>query len=160
MIQTAKQKNIKNNLTSGELIAMTRLAQDESIVIERSDKGGKFAVLTKDQYMKMCNDHLNGPNVYRKLKTNPCNQIPKCLNRTIKAIGKARDIAPSFINSLCASHCRTQKFYCLPKTHKSVLKPWPIVSGCGGAFNRISWLVQEILKQLIEHFPAHPGNTT
>ena len=159
IIETAKQKKyIKNNLTSGERIAITKLAQDESIVIERSDKEGEFAVLSNDQYIKMCNDHLNDPTVYRKLKTNPTNQILTRMNRTIKAIGKARDIAPSFINTLCASHCKTQKFYCLPKTHKSILKPRPIVSGCGSPFDRISWLLQEIIKPLIAHVPAHLEN--
>ena len=54
---------------------------------------------------------------------------------------------------------RTQQFYALPKTHKPTLKIRPIVSACGGIFDRLGWLLQQILKPLLTCVAAHLTNT-
>ena len=54
---------------------------------------------------------------------------------------------------------RTQTFYSLPRTHKETLKIRPIVSGRGGIFDRLGWLLQFILKPIIRHVKAHVCNT-
>ena len=55
---------------------------------------------------------------------------------------------------------RTQRFYALPKTHKTELKIRPIVSACGGIHDRLGWLLQLLLKPLLRHVSAHLNNTT
>ena len=54
---------------------------------------------------------------------------------------------------------RCQGFYALPKTHKEDLKIRTIVSACGGIFDRLGWLLQTILKLLLDKVPGHLKNT-
>ena len=46
------------------------------------------------------------------------------------------------------SSARTQHSYTLAKMHKSTLKIRPIVATSGGIFDRLGWLLQQILKPL------------
>ena len=55
---------------------------------------------------------------------------------------------------------RTQRFYAIPKTHKTELKIRPIVSACRGIHDRLGWLLQLLLKPLLRHVSAHLNNTT
>ena len=55
---------------------------------------------------------------------------------------------------------RNQCFYALPKTHKETLKIRPIVSACGGIFDRLGWFLQQILKPLLTKVSAHVKNTS
>ena len=71
------------------------------------------------------------------------------------------DFPPRLIYNLqTPTTARTQRFYALPKTHKTELKIRPIVSACGGIHDRLGWLLQLLLKPLLRHVSTHLNNTT
>ena len=80
---------------------------------------------------------------------------------TLKDILTKHDFSTTFINNLqTPTTARTQHFYGLPKTHKTNLKIQPIVSACGGIFDRLGWFLQQLLKPLLSHVKAHLNSTT
>ena len=119
-------------------------------------------VVMKASHMEqLCLDHLSDTTTYVKLARDPTNSLRIKVNKTLKNILTARGFPSTFINNLqTPTTARTQRFYALPKTHKEVLKIRPIVSACGGIFDRLGWFLQQLLKPLLNHVKAHLNNTS
>ena len=152
---------IQPNLTSKERRAITDLRNEADVVITRSDKGGEMVVMRASHLERLCLDHLGDATTYKKLEKDPSNALRIQINRALKNILTKHDFHPNFIHNLqTPTSTRTQRFYALPKTHKKELKIRPIVSACGGIFDRLGWFLQTLLKPLLENVPAHLNNTS
>ena len=98
---------------------------------------------------------------HKKLTKNPTKNVRKQINNTLSDILSRCDFPPRLIYNLqTPATARSQRFYALPKTHKTELKIRPIVSACGGIHDRLGWLLQLLLKPLLRHVSAHLNNTT
>ncbi len=161
LIKNLKIEKIQPNMTSKERNSIIALRSEADITITKSDKGGEMVVMRTSQLQALCLEHLNDSTTYQRLKTNPTNEIRIKVNKSVNRILTARGFAKSLVFNLQApSSCRTQRFYALPKTHKQVLKIRPIVSACGGIFDRLGWLLQRILKPLLNSVSAHLNSTS
>ena len=97
---------------------------------------------------------------YEKLPKNSTPKLLKQVNRDLRVALLSSGLDASFANRFITPETvRTHKFYVLPKTHKSTLKTRPIVSAKGGIFDRLGWLLQNILKPLLTKLSAHISNT-
>ena len=104
-------------------------------------------------------EHLNDHLTYEKLSTDPTESLRLQVNSTLQKILTSRSYPPYFTNRFMTPATSTQRFYSLPKTHKATLKIRPIVSGRGGIFDRLGWLLQNVLKPLLKKVLAHITNT-
>ena len=130
------------------------------MTITKSDKGGEMVVMRTSHLQQLCLEHLNDTTTYEKLKKDPINSIRVMVNKNLERILTDRSFPSSLVHNLqTPSTARTQLFYALPKTHKQTLKIRPIVSACGGIFDRLGWLLQTILKPLVKQVSAHLNNT-
>ena len=151
----------KRNTTSTERRAIIALKSTPDVTITKSDKGGEMVVMRTSQLQKLCLEHLGDTTTYEKLKKDPTNSIRITINKNLERILTARGFSTSLIRNLqTPSTAKTQHFYALPKTHKKTLKIRPIVSACGGIFDRLGWLLQSILKPLLKQVSAHLNSTT
>ena len=119
-------------------------------------------VVMKSSHMdRLCMEHLNDTNTYMRLAKDTSDSLRIKINKTLKEILTERNFPTELIQNLqTPTSARCQEFYALPKTHKEDLKIRPIVSACGGIFDRLGWLLQTILKPLLDHVPAHLKNTS
>ena len=78
--------------------------------------------------------------------------------RLIKStmVGKVPD---KIVKSIIPSGSRTAELYGLPKTHKPSVPLRPIVSACGDPLDKLTWLLERIITQLLVFAPAHLSNT-
>ena len=118
-----------------------------------------FTCLTREQYISLGEQHLAHAATYTPLPTNKTQTLRMQLNKEWKSICSQRHITKRTTNKLITGRCDTQKFYFAVKTHKEGQKIRPIVSNCGGPSERISWLLQKILHQLLPHVAAYLENT-
>ena len=150
----------RTNTTRTDRNAITTLKSDEDITITKSDKGGEMVVMRDSQLRQLCLEHLNDTTTYEQLKNDPTNTIRINVNKNFNRILTDRHFPKALIRNLqTPSTAKTQHFYALPKTHKKELKIRPIVSACGGIFDRLGWFLQQILKPLLKHVAAHINNT-
>ena len=87
--------------------------------------------------------------------------IENKVNSTWKNICRQNKF-PSFVQrSFLASNTDLPRFYHLIKTHKTGpdIKIRPIVSNINGPTQRISWLLANALKPMLENVPAHLENS-
>ena len=109
---------------------------------------------------RLCEEHLADALTYKRLKTNPTNGIRLKVSKTLDEILLRRNFSYTLREKLqTPSSARTQRFYALPKMHKETLKIRPIVSACGGIFDRLGRLLQHILKPLVKNVAAHIKST-
>ena len=154
--------SIKPNITRRERTALTELRSKEDTIITKSDKGGELVVMKELHLRKLCMEHLSDSTTYKQLTKDPTNEIRLMVNKTLKGVLSRSEVPETVISRLTTnpSAARTQQFYALPKTHKEQLKVRPIVSACGGIFDRLGWLLQHLLKPLLKHVSAHLNSTT
>ena len=70
----AKQHKYKNNLLSGETIALRSLRQRTDIITKPDDKGSAMVLLSKTDYIKEADRQLNDQSYYQKLTADPTSQ--------------------------------------------------------------------------------------
>ena len=150
----------KPNISKEERKAIAQIRNDPDTTITRSDKGGELVVMKTSNLQKLCLEHLADTSTYQKLKRDSTSEIRVRVNKALDRILTSREFPPSLIAKLqTPSTARTQQFYALPKTHKVTLKIRPIISACGGIFDRLGWLLQHVLKPILKQIPAHLSNT-
>ena len=148
------------NVTKAQKNTLQELRENKETTVTRSDKGGEIVVMKNSSIENLCFEHLNDSATYKRLTKNTTNTIRLKVNKSLSRILSDRDFPKHTINRLkTPSTARTQRFYALPKTHKAVLKIRPIVSACGGIFDRLGWFLQYLLKPLLKSVPAHLNNT-
>ena len=67
----------KSNLSNMEPKKLSKLTNDETIVIKHADKGGAVVILSTGHYQSMIMQHLSDENTYKKLDS--------CIDRKIQS---------------------------------------------------------------------------
>ena len=149
------------NITAEQRSSIKELTSKNDITITRSDKGGEIVIMPTMKIHELSMEHLGDTATYHRLKKDPTQTLRLTINKTLHHTLNMRGFSPSIIQRLqTPPSAKTQRFYTLPKTHKETLKIRPIVSGRNGIFERLSWLLQLILKPLLKQVRAHISNTT
>ena len=157
----ASCRRITPNISTNAKNAILSLRNNEHITITKSDKGGEMVVMETSSLEQLCIEHLSDTTTYEKLKRNKTNAIHLKINKNLKEVLTRCQFPPGLIYNLqTPSSARSQRFYALPKTHKKELKIRPIISACGGVFDRLGWLLQTIFKPLLKQVSAHLNSTS
>ena len=173
------QNNIKTNITNAERNAIKSLSSDKTIVIKEADKGGAVVVMDATHYKEMANNILEDPFYYNKIQNSPgkINHI-----NYIRLLDKhSHCLREKELKYLKDFEIKESQFYGLPKIHKSKqimkkceavsdscihiynvndLKLRPIIAGPACLTNRLSNLLDIILKPLIKNVPSFLRDTT
>ena len=144
-----------HNHLSSDVNMLKELANDPDIVIKRSDKCKGLVVLPKSEYVQKAETITDG---YQAVMKNPTPKLEAQTKRVIKdtLTGKVPD---KIVRSVTPSGSRTAELYGLPKTHKTNVPLRPIVSSCGDPLDKLAWLLERIITQLLVFVPAHLTNT-
>ena len=117
---------------------------------------------------KLMEKHLQNGDLYR-----PCKDLTQKseneINEVWEYVAKKNRLNERSIQRLKTTHSQCPVIYLLTKTHKfpdNVLMPKlddikvrPIISGCGGPADKVSWLIQIICTPLLQYVKAHLRNT-
>ena len=169
----SENKNVKNNLTREETSAIKSLLADNSIIIKEADKGGAVVVMDTEYYRNKIKEMLSDTEFYSETDEKSDSKTRQKINKLIDEFGdelleEESDYLRNFEHS-------TSYFYGLPKIHKceeintaikeqsaeyihipkpKTLKFRPIVGGPNSATQRLSHLLDLILKPLCERVPS------
>ena len=123
---------------------MDDLRKDETIKIQRSDKGRCAVVKDTEDYIKKCKDLLGDERTYTKLVQvlNGLKEEEKISDRQHKQLHPTPETAP--------------RFYGVPKMHKPNVPLRPIVSSIG-SYNCAKHLAQ-LLRPLVGNTEHHVKN--
>ena len=151
------RKRIKPN-TTVERRALKELRSNHSIIIKPSDKCKGFVVLDRESYIEKAKAILDDPDGYEKLNKDLTKQVEKAMTQLWRDTA-ADKVPQKLIYMMIPRHSRCAEWYGLPKDHKPLVPLRPIVSACDTPCERVSWLLERILHQLLKFVPAHLVNT-
>ena len=125
----APQKTQKDNITRSERRALSNLKNNETIVINKADKGSTVVVQDKDTYIAEGLVHLNNPNMYRKLTHDLTTQTKTKISEFLDKLEKSKLMVRDMID-FCKPprEHRTSQLYFLKKIHKNPMGIRPIMS--------------------------------
>lgn len=156
------EKNMTKNLTASQREALITLKEDQSIVIQKSDKGGGIVLQDTSTYIQKIKDMLSDATCYKKLPLNPVQSYKDALNRKIHQGQDMKHLNEREAKFLANEHPVTPVLYALPKIHKSETDPpyRPIVSGINSLTEKVSEFVDYHIQPLVKTLPSFIRDTT
>lgn len=158
-----------NNLSKEEFASLSKLKNNNDIVIQSADKGGAIVVMDRSAYIREAERQLGDIKYYRKLNEPiyPFN-ITK-INDILKRIYEKGLLGLKQMHYLRADPdtCRARIFYLLPKIHKD-RNTWPypncpagrpIVSDCSSESYHVSEYIDSFIAPLSVVHPAYLKDT-
>lgn len=146
------------NLTINEGIQLNKLRKDTSLVIRGADKGSCIVIEKTSDYVKNGLEHLSDPNIYKEIPMDYTLSLVRRTNTLINNLKHFDKITRDYLAS-DEKEVRTQQLYFLKKVHKTPMSIRPIVSGCSGPTEKLSNVVDIILKKGLEVIPAYLRDT-
>ena len=144
------------NHTCAQLDALKQLAQNTNVVVKPSDKCKGLVLLNANDYVDKIESITAG---YQVAPRNPTPRLEASTKRIIHATmdGKVDERVVKAIIPQCS---RTAELYGLPKDHKPDIPLRPIVSACDDPVDKLTWLLERVVTQLLPFVPAHLKNTS
>ena len=159
IVKSYKNHNVvKSNVTQKQLKFLDGLKKDGNVVVKQSDKCKGLVIMDKTDYLKKSETILKDRSNYEVLDKNPVPKVEAESKRLFKAVTKDK-LPENIVKELTPCHSRTPVFYGLPKDHKESVPLRPVISACGGPTEKMSCLLERILKQLLKFVPTHLWDT-
>ena len=142
---------VEKNHSRQDIEALNDIRIDPSVIITRSDKCKGFVVMPKETYIAKAEKITSQ---YECVPKNPTPRLEAATKRIIsKSLGgKTPD---KFVTAIKPTSSRTAELYGLPKSHKPDTPLRPIVSACGDPLDKLTWLLERIISQLLVFVPSH-----
>ena len=144
-----------HNHTSAQRNALKQLAGNKEVVVKPSDKCKGLVLLNASDYVSKIGITTSG---YQVVPRNPTPKLEATTKRIIHDTmdGKVEDRVIKAIIPHCS---RTAELYGIPKDHKPDIPLRPIVSACDDPVDKLTWLLEKVVTQLLPYVPAHLKNT-
>ena len=170
----AQHRKVKQNLDSGEREALEELLalQDQGIIVmQPGDKNAGICIMNKDDYVKEAERQLY--DTYLDKDGHTCSYYkkvdPKEIDRQFKEVKDVvnEGLQKGYIDekmhkTLLPPKAQGSKLYLLPKVHKQFEgfpKCRPIVASSGCNTERISWFVDNIVKEKVKSLDSYIEDT-
>lgn len=160
LIKKDKEVNMNKGagyLSKNERQALTKLKNNQQIVIRSADKGGGIVVQDYTDYHFEALKILSDPDYYVKIDYDPFPAQQKTLEAMISQ-ALANGVVTKKESSFILITCPNKPFYYhLPKVHKDLKKPpgRPIISGINSCPSNLSHFVDLFLQDYVVQLPSH-----
>ena len=143
------------NYTVSQRRAITQFKQDAELILKPSDKCKGFVLMTREDYISKVSVHISE---YEPVPRNPTPKLEAKTKRLIKDTMDGK-VDKNIVQAILPQCSRTAEFYGLPKNHKPTVPLRPIVSACGDPVDKLTWLLERVINQLLPFVPAHLTST-
>jgi hypothetical protein len=158
----SKRKNL--NPVQRHILQMLRQRPDLKIVM--TDKNLGPALFTHEHYLRLCLDHLQDPQVYRRTTMPPVavtNLVRATVRRWYNSMAKRHAYDPDWKDTAIVvrdiADRRLNVFYALAKIHKPRLSIRPIVSNSGSILEGLSKWLDYQLQPYFKDLPSYLSNS-
>ena len=151
-------KITQSNVSSEQVKFLDELKKNDDVVIKQSDKCKGLVLMDKTVYLDKSQAILRDSNNYETIDKNPVAKLEAETRRLFKSVTKDK-LPEKTVKELTPCHSRTPVFYGVPKDHKETVPLRPVISACGGPTEKMSCLLERVLKQLLKFVPTHLWDT-
>ena len=147
------------NLSAQEHIALKQLAADSSITIKEADKGSGIVIMDTSKYIQEGERQLHDTSTYQPLDHDPSPQFEKELATLVNEAATNGTLTPEMATYAIPSEYKLARFYLLPKVHKKGVPGRPVVSCSGSLSERLSEIVDFLLKPFLPFVDSYLKDT-
>ena len=108
-------------MTLEQYKVMTRLKENENILIKKADKGSNVVIQNKADYKEEVLRQLSESKFYKEINKNLTSSQRKQVQEFIGELYTKKEISEQTFKFLLTGDNRTSVFYMLPKIHKNIL---------------------------------------
>jgi len=139
-----------SNLTKSEINLLFSFLTEKPFIIVSCDKNVGFAILSKEKYIYLANEHLNSNSIqYKKLDSNPLKFTCKSINDSLIDLNLKGHISDKLIKDLLIKKSKLGKFKIMPKLHKPIFGIRPIIASINHPTSVLSLLIDLILQEFV-----------
>ena len=155
MLNSFDPKN-EQNLLPDEIQALKSLRSDESIIIQKSDKGNSVVILNKITYLQRMEQLLADPSKFENVNIAPGKDYNHIWNQelrvrsTLKNLLKSKAITETTYCNLCPTGSRPGVMYGLAKVHKQLIDGFPKFRPILSAINTPTYKLAKFLVGIME----------
>jgi hypothetical protein len=152
----------KNNLSRNEHKALKELKNNTKIVIKKADKGTTTVIMNKCDKINEAQTQLNNREHYKPLEDPMVMGTSQRVNELVSQMHKNNfidDMTRKWF-SQTRNPPRIPIFYTLTKIHKPNPVGRPIISGCEGPTERLSFFVDKLLQPIAQQQRSYLKDTT
>ncbi len=153
-------KDRRKNLSRPEQAALDTLSNNDSIIIKPADKGSAVVVINKSDYITEANKLLHNTAHYRKLSSDPTQEITDSVTQAIDSMHKNNHIDEDTRDFLTPEDPKPGRFYIIPKIHKPNIPYRPIISCNGHPTENLSQFLDYHLQPVAQSVPSYIRDTT
>ena len=152
---------VEQNLTPVEGVALKALLKDDSIIIQKSDKGNSVVILDKTAYVQRMSEILRDTTKFRELKIDNGKDYNHIHNQELKISRELRKLhnkgALSDKDYAKLSPCGSSPsiLYGLSKVHKDVVDNSPKLRPILSAINTPTYNLSKYLAKILEPFTTN-----
>ena len=163
-IQLAEIKPIKpkNNLSHNEYKALTELKKNTNIVLKKADKGTTTVIMSKCDKIQDAQTQINNSQHYKPLRNLMTVETSQRVHELVAQLHQNNFIDDKTKKwfSQMRDPPRIPIFYTLTKIHKPNPVGRPIISGCEGPTERLSFFVDKLLQPIAQKQKSYLKDTT
>ena len=152
-------RQLRPNLSKGEMAAIKQLRADKDRIILTADKGVALVIMERKDYIEKAQQLLQDPNTYKTIPTDPTTKLKTRLITKLKKIKLDTGMDDITYRRMYPTGAVILKFYGLPKVHKENTPLRPIVSSIGSVSYGVAKEVARIIKPLVGSTEHHVNNS-
>ena len=152
-------RQLKPNVSKGEMAAIKQLKADKDRVILTADKGIALVILEKKDYIEKAKQLLEDTNTYITIQADPTTKLKNKLINKLKKIKLDTGLDDITYRRMYPTGAVIPKFYGLPTVHKENTPLRPIVSSNGSVSYGVAKEVARIIKPLVGATEYHVNNS-
>ena len=152
-------RQLKPNLSKGEMAAIKQLRADKDRIILTADKGVVLVIMERKDYIEKAQQLLQDPNTYQTIPTDPTTKLKSRLITKLKKIKLDSRMDDTTYRRMYPTGAVIPKFYGLPKVHKENTPLRPIVSSIGSVSYGVAKEIARIIKALVGSTEHHVNNS-
>ena len=131
-------KNSKINLSNTQLFYLKKYCKEKPFIITQCDKNIGTAIISKEDYIKISDSHLNDINTYEEIFYNPLVEAQDNIKASLRNLFNRGDISKRLCLNLFEPDAKLGSFRILPKLHKSKFGSRQLINSIRHITSRIS----------------------
>ena len=151
MIKSFSELKFKNhkNLSDEQFSFLVKFLREKPFLIISCDKNIGFALIKKELYIKLANEHLLADTTYSKLQHNPLFETVNKIKQELDNLLNKGHISNEFHKKFKFIGCKLGKFKLMPKLHKSKFGIRPIISSINHPTKDLCFFVDNVFKSFV-----------
>ena len=142
--------NNQSNISLSEFKSISRFQKLKPFKVVELDKNVGCAIISNELYDDLALEHLSDTNTYKKIDSNPLEEIIKELNNSLMNLLENKHINKELFNLLLVKQAKLGNFRLLPKVHKEKFGVRPIISYKNNPTNNLCKLLDRIIRPFVE----------